>query len=346
MNPEIAAILDVAAAYFSEEDPLQAGAHDPNHTGFNWQQLEIALGGVVDPYLRFDANLVFSPFGVEVEEAYATTLDLPLGLQSRFGQFLTRFGRFNATHPHSWNFADQPFQLGKLFGGEGQRGLGVELSVLLPLPWSVELVGSATEAAGEATARSFFGARDLGVQSAGDLLYTASVKQFNALSDDFSLATGLSANFGPNASGRDNRTEIYGADIYIKYRPVDEPEPPEVALRSEWFYRRRQLPDLSLQDYGQFTELSYRFALRWAIAGRHELGSPSYDSDGTITTDPLDPEWIHTRQRGSASLSFFPTEFSRFRLQGSYDAPRYRDAIWAAFLTAEVVVGAHGAHQF
>ena len=56
---------------------------------------------MVDPYFRFDSNLVFSQFGVEIEEAYATTLDLPANLQVRAGQFLTRFGRINATHPHA-----------------------------------------------------------------------------------------------------------------------------------------------------------------------------------------------------------------------------------------------------
>ena len=346
MNPELSAILDVAAAYFSEDEPLQQGAHDPQKTGFNWQQLELALGAAVDPYLRFDSNLVFSPFGVEVEEAYATTLGLPVGLGFRFGQFLTRFGRANATHPHTWNFADQPFELGRLFGGEGERGLGIEASMLLPLPWSVELVASATDAAGQATARSFFGGTDLGVQSPKDLLYTTAVKQFFPLSDDWSLASGLSANFGPNSTGRDNRTDIYGADLYLKYRPLSAPEPPTVSLHTEWFYRRRQVPEALLQDYGQFTELMWHFSLRWAAAGRYEFGSAAYDTSGTVALDPLDPQWLQTRQRASASLSFYPTEFSRFRLQESRDMPGYRDAIWATFLTAEVVVGAHGAHAF
>jgi len=346
IQPDISAILDVAAAYFSDDEPLQDGAHDPKKNGFNWQQLEISLLAPVDPYLRFDSHLVFSPFGVEVEEAYATTLALPLGLQARFGQFLTRFGRANATHPHTWDFADQPFELSRLFGGEGERGLGIELSLLLPLPWSVELVGSATDAAGEATARSFFGAQDLGVESPADLLYTTAVKQFFALSDSWSLAAGLSANFGPNSTGRDNRTAIYGADFYLKYRPIHEPEPTVVSLHSEWFYRRRQIPEELLQDYGQFTQMMWRFALRWAAALRYEFGSPSYDIDGNVTDDPLDPEWNQVRQRGSASLSFYPTEFSRFRLQGNYDVPGYRDPIWATFLTAEVVIGAHGAHAF
>ncbi|MEQ9323010.1 MAG: hypothetical protein RIF41_27840, partial [Polyangiaceae bacterium] len=116
--PNISVILDVASAVFSDDDNLQGGAHDPNSTGFNLQQLELSINKSVDPYFRFDSNIVFSLFGVEVEEAYATTIDMPWNLQVRAGQFLTRFGRINPTHPHSWDFVDQPFIMSKVWGGE------------------------------------------------------------------------------------------------------------------------------------------------------------------------------------------------------------------------------------
>ena len=121
-NPDISLIADFALAYFSERPNLETGAHDPHHTGFNLQQLELSAGAAVDPYFRFDANIVFGLFDVEIEEAYATTLDLPAGLQLRAGQFLTQFGRINATHPHGWDFVDQVFAIGRVFGPEGNRG--------------------------------------------------------------------------------------------------------------------------------------------------------------------------------------------------------------------------------
>ena len=345
MNPAISAILDVAAAYFSD-DPPPGGHHDPHETGFSVQQLEIAMSGSVDPYLRFDANLVFCHGGAEIEEVYGTTLALPAGLQARFGQFLTRFGRANATHPHTWNFADQPFELTRLFGGEGERGVGVELSMVLPLPWSVELVASATEASGEGSTRSFLGEDERPMESLLDPLYTTALKQFFALSNDWSLAWGLSANFGPNATGDDHRTEIYGTDLYLKYRPLARPVPPVVSLHSEWFYRHRQVEAGSLRDFGQFTEVLWRFARRWATAARYELGSPTWDGAGEVAFDPLDPDWTETRHRASTSVSFYPTEFSRFRWQWGSDLPHPPHTIWSTFLTAEIAVGAHGAHSF
>ena len=49
----------------------------------------------------------------------------------------------------------------------------------------------------------------------------------------------------------------------------------------------------------------------------------------------------------SANLTFWPSEFSRFRLQGSMDAPGWKDdPTWAVMLAGEFVVGAHGAHKF
>lgn len=103
---DLSFILDVAAAAFTSKEPLQLGGHDPTGNGFNFQQLEMSVNTAVDPYFRFNSNIVFSQFGVEVEEAYATTSDLPANLQVRVGQFLTRYGRLNPTHPHTWDFVD------------------------------------------------------------------------------------------------------------------------------------------------------------------------------------------------------------------------------------------------
>jgi hypothetical protein len=345
MNPDLALIADFALAAFSPNSPHQTGDHDPQEPGFNLQQLELSFGAAVDPYFRFDSNIVFSLEGVEVEEAYATTLDLPFRLQARFGQMLTRFGRLNPTHPHVWDFVDQPFALGRIFGGEGNRGLGVELSYLTPLPWYVELVASGTRADGEGTARSFFGAENPGVGSPRDLLYVTAIKQFFPLSDDLSLFWGLSGAFGPNARGADRRTEVYGTDLYLKYRPISRENPVVVSLQSEWLYRHRQLETDSLHDTSGYAQALYRFAQRWSTAVRYEFGSPSYDASGGRVSDELDPDWTRARQRWSLALTHYPTEFSRFRLQGSRDAG-LGEPVWAVFLAAEVATGAHGAHSF
>ncbi|WNG38310.1 zinc-regulated TonB-dependent outer membrane receptor [Archangium violaceum] len=344
---DLAFILDVAAAAFTAKEPLQSGGHDPTTSGFNFQQLELSLNTAVDPYFRFTGNIVFSQFGVEVEEAYATTTNLPANLQLRAGQFLTHFGRINPTHPHSWDFVDQPFAIGRIFGGEGNRGLGVEGSWLTPLPWYVEVVGSITDASGESTARSFLGGGGGGVTSPLDFQFTGAVKQFFPLSDDLSLLWGLSAANGPNPTGYQNRTDVFGTDVYLKYRPVSGGSTTQVTLQGEIFYRRRQAPQDVLSDFNGYGQVLWRFAQRWAVAGRYEFGSPTRNQGGSLADDPLDPEWTANRQRLSANVTFWPTEFSRLRLQGATDRIGWRDRPdYSVFLALEVVMGAHGAHSF
>lgn len=347
MIPDISFITDVAIGYFSERDNLQSGAHDPTATGFHLQQLEMAIGKTVDPYFRVDGNLVFSQFGVEIEEIYATTLALPWNLQARLGQFLTRLGRINATHPHTWDFVDQALIIGRYFGAEGNRGLGVELSYLAPLPWYVELVGSVTEAGGEATARSFFGPQDLPVESPLDFQSSLAIKQFFPLGHDWSLMWGLSVATGPNATGHDNRSDIYGTDLYLKYRPITRASDTIVALQAEWFYRRRQIPHDLLSDHGGYAYLFWRFRKRWGTALRYELGTPATNQEGEAAGDYLDPTWTESRHRVSASLTYWPTEFSRIRAQGSIDLPGWRpEPIHALMLAFEFNIGVHGAHAF
>lgn len=348
MNPDIALITDVVLGWFSDERHYQTGGHDPSKTGFNLQQVELSLQHSVDPYFRFDSFIVFSQFGVEVEEAYATTTALPWNLQLRAGQFLTRFGRLNSTHPHAWDFVDQPFALGRVFGGEGNRGLGLELSNLLPLPWYAEIIGSVTDPAGEGTARSFYGSADLGIHGPLDFQSTLSLKQFFPLSEDWSLLWGLSAAAGPNPTGHGNRTEVYGSDVYLKYRPITQGAGyTTVSLQSEWFYRRRQVPDDVLQDLNGYAYLFWRFAMRWATAVRYEHGSPTRAMKGLNSSDYLDPYWTGHRHRASANFTFWPSEFSRIRLQGSSDVLGWENRTnWALFLAFEVAVGAHGAHRF
>jgi hypothetical protein len=348
-NPDMALILDGAIAAYSADEPRQGGGHDPAHNGFNLQQLELALGKAVDPFFRLDAFIVFSQSEVEVEEAYATTLALPGNLQARAGQFLTRFGRHNPTHPHAWDFIDQPFVMTRMFGGEGNRGLGVELSWLTPLPWYAELIGSATDAAGEGTARSFYGSKDLGVHSLRDPQYTTALRQFFPLSDDLSLLWGLSAALGPNPNGYRTRSEIAGTDLYLKYRPLASTEHRVISLQAEALARRRQIPGDALRDWGAYAQLLLQWTRRWAAGLRYEYGSPIWNRAGDVAgADPLDPLWQGHRHRVSAALTFWPTEFSRLRLQGSRDTTSSGPTphVYALMLALEVLAGAHGAHAF
>ncbi|RMH43143.1 MAG: zinc-regulated TonB-dependent outer membrane receptor [Deltaproteobacteria bacterium] len=335
LNPDISAVLDAALAWFSDDEPLQAGGHDPAGNGFTFQQLELSLYKAVDPYFRLDAFIVFLTEGVEVEEAYATTLALPGNLQVRAGQMFTRFGRLNHRHPHAWSFADQPFVLSRMLSGEGQRGTGLEVSWLAPLPWYVELIGSAVNPGnlgghGDHDAAEPDAGAEPHVHDLADLTYLAKVNQFFELAPDWSLLWGLSASMTRGET-------IGGTDLYLKYRPITRASYTQVALQIEALARRRRVGGATFVDYGGYGQITWQFARRWATGARYEYGS----------TDDLDADAPADRHRAAVSVTFWPTEFSRLRLQANLDAPRWREHPYAGvFATAEFVIGSHGAHRF
>jgi len=343
MNPDLSLIFDTALGWFSDDDPEELGDHDPRRTGFTLQQLELHASASVDPFFRLDANLVFGEDGVEVEEAFATTTALPAGLQLRAGRFLARFGKRNGTHPHQWSFLDQPLVLGKFFGSDGGAGLGLEVSWLAPLPWYVELVGSAQGATGECCARSFYGDSDPSIHALDDFVYLIALKQFFDLSDDWALQWGLSAELGANSSARGNRTAIYGTDLFLRWKPTRGEAHRSVDLLVELLARTRQVPGDLLVDWGGFAELRWQLDAQWAIAARHELVTGLDD-------DPLDADWTGNRQRTALAIDFMPSHFGRLRLQGGADVQGWKsgaDQVGGfVMLGLEVGIGAHGAHAY
>jgi len=136
-----------ALAYSSDKhlDRIEVGDHDPQQRGFNARNIELAFDGAVDPYFEGFANIVFkldnnNGTDVEVEEAFIQTTNLPLNLQLKGGQFFAAFGRLNPTHPHVWEFADAPLVSGRLLGPDGLRGVGGQISWLIPVPWYAKVI--------------------------------------------------------------------------------------------------------------------------------------------------------------------------------------------------------------
>ena len=86
--------------------------------------------------------MAFGMWHLHMEEIYLTTTSLPLNLQLRAGKFKSDIGRHNPTHLHQWKFVLHPLANQFLFGSEGLSLPGAELSVLLPLPWYVEIKGA------------------------------------------------------------------------------------------------------------------------------------------------------------------------------------------------------------
>jgi hypothetical protein len=360
---------------------LEAGGHDPKNRGFTIQNVELTFAGVVDPYLRGDANIVLQidtagDTTIELEEAYLTTLEFPCNLQLKAGQYFSQFGRLNATHPHTWDFVDQPVINSRLLGEDGFRGPGAQLSWLTPLPFFAELTGSVQNSQG-GTAKSF---RDVvgdvvagrtlvnrPVRTLGDLAYVLRLKTSFDPTEEITIVPGISALFGPNATDMNGRTQIYGADFYLKWKPLANDQGwPFVAWQTEAMTRRYEAAavfdaggiqidrDRTLGDWGAYSQVVWGFSRPWVMGFRldYARGQDDTFSDGSYTsaTDSLRDR----RERASIDLTYYPSEFSKVRLQYNYDRSEFlsraplldpKDA-HSIYLQFEILFGAHAAHKF
>src|SRR5262249_14418041 len=147
---------------------------------------------------------------VELEEAFITSQSLPADLQVKAGLYLTEFGRLNPTHPHAWEFMDQPVVLTRMFGADGMRAPGARVSWLLPTDNYTEFTPCVQTHTGEQMKSSpaseqLSGDRPVGgrlfvprgVQSFADMLYSGRIATSFDLGDASSTALGASVAFGP-----------------------------------------------------------------------------------------------------------------------------------------------------
>ncbi len=220
-------------------EALQGGFHDPRKKGFSLTSAELSIFGAVDPYFRLEAHMNFSD-GAELEEIFAVSQALPYDLQIKLGRYFTEFGLINPTHPHAWRWMDAPAIHSRLFGGHGLNGDGVRVSWLAPLPWFSEVYVGAQNASGE-NMLSFLGSSGGGghshgggeeappiggydtvereIKSGSELVYLARFDNAVNVTDTITARIGLSGLAGPNATGPQGRTFIYGADFYVKWLP-------------------------------------------------------------------------------------------------------------------------------
>jgi hypothetical protein len=372
---------------------LEGGAHDPNRNGFTLQQGELSLTGAVDPYFSGEAHIVATPDGVELEEAFLTTSALPLGLQVEAGYSLTEFGLLNPTHAHAWDWLDQPVVNTRMFGGEGLRSPGARLAWLIPVPFFAELhagVQNANE--GDFTA-SFMATEGIGgrpaverdVRGFDDLLWLVRANAAWDLTGESALLLGASGLYGPNQTGSDGETWIYGVDAKVRWRPASSFRGwPFVLWQTEAIGRSyhadgfvagteigggddghghghdeeeedeepefpNDLASDTLEDYGFYSQLLVGFRYGWAAGFRAEYvtGSGAGIAGGVPDTRANDP-LRDDRLRLAPLLVWHPTEFSRLRLQYNYDDADHLaggDA-HTVWLGAEILYGKHAAHKY
>ncbi len=328
--PDISGIGSGALAWNSldvgtlspRSDPFADAAHRVQPV---FQELELGVQAVVDPYARADVFLSFSPDGAEVEEAYLTTLGLPAGLQIRAGTLLSPFGRQNQQHAHVWDFVDRPLALVRLLGADALRGAGLDASWLVPVPWFAEV---------HLAFQSVKPAFDPDSHNGG----LVRLVQFFDVGQASTLGAGVSAaHIGEN--GVDASRDLLGADVFLKVRPPSTRS--YLALQGEVLLRHLNgqealggpggTAEPPGTEWGGYLHALYRDGPYFAYGVRYERAPAAGGG----------PE-----NRLSALASWLPSEFERIRLQLSYDRLPGGSNGLEALLHLEFAIGAHGAHPF
>jgi hypothetical protein len=275
--------------------------------------------------------------------------------------FFSELGRLNAQHPHTWDFADQPLVSGRFLGPDGLRAPGARLSWLVPTPFYTEAFLSMQNSQGE-TAASF---RDvpgdviLGrpiqerrVRDLGDLLWVPRIASSFDLSATQTLLLGATAALGPNGAGSETRTRLLGGDVFWKWKPSDaEAGFPFVKWQAEALFRRYEadaftpgsgspLPAEAIEDWGAYSQLVWGFQRRW-VAGLRGDYLRGTDTD-RYASDPMGMR----RWRLSPNVTWYPTEFSKARLQFNHDHLATSGDEESVWLQLEFLIGSHGAHKF
>lgn len=373
---------------------LQAGGHDPHQRGFTFQAAELSISGAVDPYFRGEGHLLFTPDELELEEAFLQTTGLPHRLGVEAGYFLTEFGRNNPTHAHASAWLDRPVAVTRLLGTDGMRGPGARAQWSLPTTW-VSTLHLGAQNGDDDTMISFAGeghvhgeddhdeeehhATTLGgrqpVESEGindpsDLVWL--LRWSNAFdAGDWTFRAGASFLHGPNRTGTEGQTQLYGIDLATKwYVPGAQQGAPYLAIEAEAIVRRAtlaagtfvdeddneiDLDQATITDAGGYLQALYGWNPRWAAGLRVEYlrgTGDSVDHDGDPLAPADDPE-REDRLRVSPVVTWSPSHFSRLRLQYNHDRFSHDDneadgeeSAHSVWLGIEILIGAHPAHVF
>jgi len=369
MNISLDSVFALAYSSAANLSDIEVGDHDPQQRGFNARNTELAFDGAVDPYFQGFANIVFlldkdNQTEVELEEAFLQTTSLPYNLQLKAGQFFADFGRLNPTHPHTWDFVDTPLVNGLFLGPDGLRGVGAQASWILPLPWYSQLVFASQNGRGE-TGFSFRNPGDNGMffdrittdreaRGLQDFVWIPRFENSFNLGDTQTVLAGVSGAFGSNETGANSRTQIYGADLLYKWKSSHaEGGFPFVKWQTEFMYRRFQAGHgaddsfpvaETFHDWGLYSQVLWGFKKGWVAGIRGDY----VHMQNSEFTDDLDRQ---SRWRLSANITWYPTEFSKIRLQYNQDFLQENFFLSARevesiFLQWEFILGSHGAHKF
>jgi hypothetical protein len=332
LNPDISAIGNFIGKA-GMKNPYEYGSGNERDP-FRLDEAELAFQAYVDPYAKANFFLSASPEGLDIEEAYAQFVTLPYGLTARAGKFKAMFGKANTWHTHVRPWVDQPLMIHNFFTDDQLADSGIEVSKALPTSWAFM----------EATGEVFAGNNNVYQRvNHNDLFYDGHFRLFKDITENSNIEVGTSYARGTlgNSPVRPGATSQFGGiDITYRWKPLIRSTYNSMILRFEGLVNDRGDVDRRLKGF--YTSFDYQIAQRW-FAG---LRLDDADRVGIETTVGSNGFSRFNDKGESATLTFWPSEFSQIRGQLRHTSYGGAKSVTELLMQLQFSIGAHGAHTF
>ncbi|HEY6195981.1 MAG TPA: outer membrane beta-barrel protein [Candidatus Eisenbacteria bacterium] len=278
--------------------------------GLHFDEAEISLISVVDPYWTFMSNIVFVADGtVDPEEVWVRSTNIP-GIQLKLGKLRGTFGKHGLLHTHAFPFIQAPIVMANTIGEEGFKDAGVEAAWLTPLPWFSEVTGGLYEA----VATDGDHPLDFGSTRHDNVPYLGHFKNQFDVNDATTLELGQSILQGRGTDG--GRHAAYGADVTIRNVPARNSNRRGWILQGEYLQKGASAAgSYSREGDGGYVSFQYRASQVWWTGIRAEQARDSFTD---FLVDGSGAPIAGKVNRVSANIAWVPSEFSFVRLEYSH----------------------------
>jgi hypothetical protein len=332
--------------------------------GFNLNYAELGFTGTVDPYLDAAVFLHFYDGGVEIEEAYLTSRNLPYNLRLRGGKFLSDFGRQNNQHHHAWSFSEMPLVYEAFLGNHGIQEIGAQLQWIAPtsnyLMFGIEALQGKNGYMFGHEAISNPNDEDILSSSASQpSLFVGYVKTSADIGDTTILAGASIARGKSRINDEEHpfagESTLYGVDLTLKHF-FDSYS--SLTWQSEWLYRDIkgvefhddgsgfEPENLRKKQAGYYTQLVYAPDQSWRMGLKYDnIYKNDVIKEGNNLHQPKNMDQY------SAMVEYHSSEFARYRLQYThsnalFNEDNQRQNLDSLIFSVNIALGRHNAHPF
>ena len=336
---DILAAVDMVGEWDNEE---------PHTTGNEFVIREVELGffADIDQWAQGTVMMAAHNEGGEyVYELHEAYFNFPRffvpNLSARAGSMFFDVGHLNSTHRHDWHFTQAPVVHAELLDEEAASDTGLELSYLMPWPFWQELTVGVFNG-------KTFGHSHVQGPIKNNPLYTAHLKQFIPFTHEWGTQFGFSYLRWHPTEEPHKVTHQSGLDVLVKWTGRNFKQ---AQLLSEIWYRETREKNRRRYDppatpietrVGGYVFAEFRFDAQWAAGYRYDLfTNPNYqDVNGRR-------ESRNGVEQHSIMLTYYPSEFSYFRLTGERETIIEKgENSYQFYLQADFIIGKHPPHKY